>query len=559
MVRTLADVCSLPRVRTPARLLLIAIALAACEPGGNPSPSPTPLASDQTLSFPITQDLADFDPALISSPADVDILRNVFSGLYRFDDQLHEVPDLADGQPAISADGLEYTFKLRAGARFSNGDPITATDVQYSWNRAARRQGDYASLFSLIAGYPAVASGRAAAMSGLSVIDAQRLQVTLLKPASYFLTEVTLWPFWVVDRNVISSAGEDSWVNQASTLIGSGPFRMSARTPGQSIDFEPVPDWYGGKTGALKHVHVQVLADQATQVNHYESGVFSLIGYGRQSLPSAQATRYAADPKLSKELALVPLGVTYWVGFNIKTGLFAGVDGGRAARHAFSQAVDRKALEQAVCNLKTSCVEATGGVISKGLAGYLGDAADHNVKFDAQAAKTEYQSWDPTGVKVKGLAYVYDSDPFNKAVCANLRLQWKNNLGVDVACRELDRKTFFDQRNTRCAYPLFRQSWAADYDHPQNWFDYLFVSGAPSSGSCYSNPAFDSAIGGADRAAPASPLAPYLEAGQTLVNDSIIGALLYGVQQYLVQPYVIGAGGNALYDNDWRSVRILAH
>src|SRR5213594_5044173 len=125
---------------------MVVAVMAACNPTGNPTPTPTPLAADQTLSFPIAQDVADFDPALISSPADVDILRNVFSGLYRFDDQLKEVPDLADGQPTISADGLEYTFKVRATARFSNGDPLTATDVQYSWNRAARRQGDYASL-----------------------------------------------------------------------------------------------------------------------------------------------------------------------------------------------------------------------------------------------------------------------------------------------------------------------------------------------------------------------------------------------------------------------------
>src|ERR1041384_7692608 len=99
----------------------------------------------------------------------------------------------------------------------------------------------------------------------------------------------------------------------------------------------------------------------------------------------------------------------------------------------------------------------------------------------AASAKDQSPAWDPTGAKVKGLAYVYDSDPFNQAVCANLRLQWRNNLGVEVKCTEVDSKNFFDQRNGRCAYPMFRQSWAADYDHPQDWFDYLFVSGAPSS------------------------------------------------------------------------------
>ncbi|HEX9364538.1 MAG TPA: peptide ABC transporter substrate-binding protein [Candidatus Dormibacteraeota bacterium] len=546
-------------MRTGACLLAVAVAIAACNPTGNPSPTPTPLASDQTFSFPIAQDVADFDPALISSPADVDILRNVFSGLYRFDDQLREVPDIAAGQPNVSADGLEYTFGLRTDARFSNGDPITASDFQYSWNRAAARQGDYAGLFSLISGYPQVAAGRTKTMSGITVVDATTLKVRLAKPANYFLTEVGLWPFWVVDQKVISSAGEDAWFNKPETLIGSGPFRITARTPGRSMDFEPVLGWYGGKPGALSRVHIEVVADTVAQVSQYEAGVFSLIGYARQGLPPAAATKYTTDKTLRHQLSLVPLGVTFWLGFNLKTGPFAGIDAGKAGRRALSQAIDRQELVDAVCNLKTACAEATGGVVSKGLKGYLGDGADHNVKFDAAAAKAEYQAWDPTGAKVKGLTYTYDSNVFNKAVCTNLTAQWKKNLGLDVRCVEMDRKTFFDKRNGSCAYPMFRQSWAADYDHPQNWFDHLFVTGGASSGSCYSNSQVDQAIAKADATPPGSLDSGYNVAGYMLVNDSVFGGLLYGVQQYLVHPYVKGAGGNALYDNDWTSVRVLAH
>ncbi|TMF85842.1 MAG: hypothetical protein E6I11_05500, partial [Chloroflexi bacterium] len=147
----------------------------------------------------------------------------------------------------------------------------------------------------------------------------------------------------------------------------------------------------------------------------------------------------------------------------------------------------------------------------------------------------------------------------NKAVCANLIAQWKKNLGVDVRCIEMDRKTFFDQRNGACAYPMFRQSWAADYDHPQNWFDYLFVTGASSSGSCYSNPNLDKLVASADAASPGAGTSGYKVAGFLLVNDSAFGDLLYGVQQYLVHPYVKGAGGNALYDYSWTGIRILKH
>jgi oligopeptide transport system substrate-binding protein len=542
-----------------AAALLAAIVLAGCTPNSNPQPTPEVLAPDQTLSFPISQDLGDFDPALISSPAEVDILRNVFSGLYTFDQQLHEVPDIAVGQPAISIDGITYTFHLRHDALFSNGDPITASDFIYSWDRAAAKQGDYAGLFNVIAGYEAVAAGGANHLSGLAKLDDYTLQVTLAKPAGYFITEVGLWPFWLVDQKVIASAGEDAWFTRPDTLVGSGPFRMTARVVGQSMDFAPVTGWYGGKTGALTHVHLEVMADGAAQVTQYEAGVFSLIGYGRQGLAPTAATRYTSDPKLKAQLALVPIGVTFWVGFNLKTGPFAGIDAGRPGRHAFSEAIDRDALVAAVCDAKTTCTAATGGLISKGLKGYLGDGADSNAKFDAVAAKAEYKAWDPNGTKAKGLTYTYDTDPFNKAVCTNLQQQWQKNLGVTVACVEMDSKTFFDQRNGQCAYPMFRQSWAADYDHPQDWFDYLFVTNAPSSGSCYSNADLDKAVVGADAVPIGQAPTGYGTAGYLLIGTTVFAPLVYGVQQYLVHPYVAGAGGNALYDNYWTTVRILQH
>ena len=542
-----------------AVLLLITavVAVVVLAPFGGGA-APDVLASDQTLSFPIAQDVADLDPAQISSPTDVDVLRNVFSGLYKFDQKLHAVPDLAIGPPIISLNGLTYTFQLRHDARFSNGDPITADDFLYSWNRAAAKQGDYASIFQPIVGYQAVADGRSTRMSGLVKLDAYSFTTTLTKPAGYWLSTVALWPFWIVDSKVIATAGDNVWFTNPQTLIGSGPFRMTARSAGQALDFEPVPQWYGGSTGRITHVHIDVLADQSVQIARYESGLYSLIGYARQGLPPTAAVRYTTDPKLRSQLQLIPAGLTFWAGFNMSKGPFAGIANGLAGRHAFSTAIDRNALAAAVCNQGTACVPATGGLVSKGLVGFLSDGADPNTKFDATAAKAEYRRWDPSGTKVRGLTYTYDTDPFNKAVCANLVAQWQKNLGVAVRCVEVDRKTFFDKRNGRCAYPLFRQSWSADYDHPQNWFDYLFVA-INSGGSCYSNPIFDKAVRAADQKPIASAVADYKAAGQTLMAHVVFAGLVYGVQQYLAHPWVKGVGGNALYDFAWTDARIVKH
>src|SRR5947199_10598251 len=103
------------------------------------------------------------------------------------------------------------------------------------------------------------------------------------------------------------------------------------------------------------------------------------------------------------------------------------------------------------------------------------------------------------------------------------------------------------------------KSWAAELDHPQDWLECRCVTGAISSGSCYSNPNLDKVVAGADAAAPGAGTSAYKVAGFLLVNDSVFAGLLYGVQQYLVHPYVKGAGGNALYDNSWTGIRIVRH
>jgi oligopeptide transport system substrate-binding protein len=532
-------------------------AVAAC--GGGPGPSSETLAADQTLSFPIHDDVGDLDPARMSAAVDIDLFQNVFSGLYRFDKDLKEVPDIATKAPDISSDGLTYTFTMRQDAKFSNGDPIKADDFIYSWNRAARLQGDYASVFEPVVGYQAVADGKATTMTGLKKISDYSFSATIGAPAAYWYTEVGLWTAWVVSQKAITAGGgDDKWYTDPKTFIGSGQFKMTARTAKQSLDFEPVANWYGGSTGVLKKIHIEVIADQKAMLTKYESGNYSLVGFMNESLTPEDVVRYSNDPQLKAQLTLQPTGRTTWIGFNLKTGPFAGIDAGKAGRHAFSTAVNRDELVDIACSKGSACVKATGGVIAKGLKGYLGDGINPATKFDAAAALAEYKAWDPDGKKVQGLTWTYNTGAFNKAVCENLASQWKKNLNVTMQCTAQDRKSFFAAR-TKCSFPIFRHSWGADYDHPQNWFDFLFVTGAGSSGSCYSNPALDAMAKDANAKPLETSLATYKQMGQIIVDQVIAPELVYQVQQYVVHPYVKGAGGNALYDFRWETVRILQH
>src|SRR5882672_1266569 len=545
------------RFRSLAAALGALCVAAAC--GGGGGGTSENLASDQTLSFPIVDDVGDLDPAHMSAAVDIDLFQNVFSGLYKFDSKLNEVPDIATKAPDISSDGLTYTFTMRHDAKFSNGDGIKADDFIYSWNRAARIQGDYASVFAPVVGYDDVAAGKTKTMTGLKKIDDYSFSATLSAPAGYWYTEVGLWTAWVVSEKAITAnGGDDKWFTTPAGLIGSGAFKMTARTPKQSLDFEPVANWYGGSTGALKKIHIEVIADQKAQITKYESGNYSLIGFINQSLTPEDVIRYNSSPSLKADLTLQPAARTTWIGFSLKSGPFAGTEAGKAGRHAFITSVNQAELVDIACSKGTACFAATGGTITKGLQGYLGDGTDKNAKFDPAAAKAEYQAWDPTGSKVKGLVYTYNTGAFNKAVCENLASQWQKNLGVTVQCAAQDRASFFSARN-KCTYPIFRHSWGADYDHPQDWFDFLFVTNAGSSGSCYSNPQVDALVKNANTKPLAQGLADYKKASQMVIDDSVAGNLVYGIQQYVVHPYVKGAGGNALYDFRWTEVRILQH
>src|SRR5438046_1731913 len=141
--------------------LAIALTLVSACTVGAVGPGAAELAGQQEIRLGTWEDVRTLDPALLDSPTDVAMARNVFGGLYRTDDNLHEVPDVADGPPKVGPGGLTYTFHLRPDAVFSNGDRVTASDFVYSWSRAVAKRGAYVDLFSSLQGYLEVTDGKA--------------------------------------------------------------------------------------------------------------------------------------------------------------------------------------------------------------------------------------------------------------------------------------------------------------------------------------------------------------------------------------------------------------
>ena len=548
----------------------VGVLVAAC---GGTSTANTGLAADQTLRFPIDGDIGTLDPAAINAETDVEFYQNLFDGLLKFDDKLNIVPDIALKLPDISSDGLTYTFKLNPKAKFWNGHAVKASDFIYSFSRAAAEGGDaYGPDFDHIVGFDTVSAvtdwpHHKTMLSGMSAPDDHTLVIKLTSPWSVFNTELALASAaQVVDPTVVDQ-DDANWWSKPETAVGTGPYKMTARVPKQSVEFTAVDNWWGSPQPTVKKVKIDVIGDMGQGVAKYEQGGYDLIGYGGMGsdIPIDDVLRLQKDPKLSKELKFVNKVRTIWVQFNfVKAGSpFAGdLESGPAhdLRLAFSLAIDRAQMVQVACAGGVTCSAATGGLITKGLKGYLGDDADSSAKFDAARAKDLLKSGDPTGAKTKNLTYFFDPNKaIYKATAENLQSQWQANLGLHVNIQPIDHHTFL-QSLSHHEYIMSREGWQADYDHPQDWFDNLFVKLGGSNGSGYSDPKVEDLVKKADAEPSLDKAIPdYNKASQQMITDAAFAPLVYFKGEFLFKPYLQGAGSNNFNDFYWNEMKIGSH
>jgi oligopeptide transport system substrate-binding protein len=566
---------------------LVCLIVAACSNGSPVVSAPTSLASDQTLHFPIQHDLSTLDPAMIDSDAEAEVAHNLFDGLLKFDNNLNVVPDIVAAMPTISVDGATYTFKLRQDVTFSNGDKVTARDVLYSWNRAAAMQGPFATNLSAIMGYDKVSTNQvsgapleallekkdpAVTLAGLTAPDDYTVTVRLTGAAGWFESAIAQPSVagMIVDQNIVKS-NFDGWWSKPETLVGTGAFKMSAHTAGQSLDFVALPEWWGRPKPTLVKVHIDVVPDPSSALAKYESGASDIYGYGAYSPAATDVVKIQDNATEKSQLVLEVTNKSYFVSFNMVSdakrpagGSFT-LDQGKAShdmRLAFAISVDRSKLAKDLC-AEVACVPAIGGVIPKGLLGYLGDGSDPLAAFDPVKARSLLLGADPDGSKTKDLTYTYDlENPFSEPVAKFLQSQWLTNLGVTVKLQGVPHSRFITER-LKGNYVLSRDGWAADYNHPQDWFDNLWGenAGCPDVGCTtgYDTKAYDQLLAKADTEPLPGAIADYKALSRQLIDDVVYVPLFYKVDAFLFKPYVLGAGSNNMFTYYWNQIQLVSH
>jgi oligopeptide transport system substrate-binding protein len=547
-------------LRTVTLAVLASLVLGAC--GDSSSPGAVNLAPTQEVAIPIAHDLGNLDPALAVGEAEIAVDGNVFNGVVRANNAGGSVqPDLALDLPDVSTDGMTYTFHLRTGVHFSNGDPLTAADLVYSWSRTAALQGPDAGIFSGVDGYAAtVAAGMAAKlMSGLTATDDHTLEVKLVAPQGYFLDRLASVAAAAVDRKVVATAADPlgragDWANHPATLVGTGPYRETVRTAGASVDFAPAAGWWGDPKPVVHLVHLQVAGDVPDPVSSYLTGAYDLVGYLGMEHLSVDALAHLRQSSAAPDLTTVARAATTWVGFNYRQGPFAGRGNSPTKlRQAFALAIDRRQLGDVVCHGSTTCVAATGGLVPPGMRGYAGDGSDALAAFGANEARGLLKQADPDGKATRGLLIDFADTPENGVLFQFLQGQWQKNLGVHV-----DRRPGHPQTPPGVTpSPLFIERWQARYDDPRDLFAGFFTSGGSANLGGFADAKIDDLNTKADAQSANDSLTSYTSAGLRLQVEAGYIPAYYDSGNLVVRPHLVGASLGAFFDGGWSALQVL--
>ncbi|XUW99380.1 MAG: peptide ABC transporter substrate-binding protein [Dehalogenimonas sp.] len=518
-----------------SQMLLIAL-VAGCT-GNNPTTAPgtTSLPPGSTTSAPITTAPASstvlnleasepytLDPALAAESGSVLFVNQIFSGLVKTG-SAGVLPDIATSWDT-STDGKTYTFHLRNDVAFQNGHRLTAADFKYSWERACTPSvgsTTAATYLADITGAIEMLTGRATSLSGVKVVDDYTLQVTLVKPASYFIYKLAFVTAFAVDKTNVAS-GANWW----ETPSGTGPFKLGSWVKTTSITLTQNRNYYGGAV-KLGSAVFKFLAGRSMDL--YETNQIDVAGIGGGDLDRA------TDPtgSFASQLKSVPELSLSYIGFNVEKAPFDDP----LIRKAFSMTVD---LNKIVGLTFNDAVDAANGVLPTGIPGY--DANSKSLGFDVTQAKaliaqSKYGS-------VSNLpAITITTSGYGGLIDGGLQAiinEWRINLGVTVNVRQLEPSVFLYNLKQE-KDQMFYSGWIADYPNPQDFLDILFRTGADFNSGGYSNPAVDALL---DQAAATTDsnasLSLYQQAQRLILADAAVIPLFFGQEYILVKPYVTG-------------------
>jgi oligopeptide transport system substrate-binding protein len=394
--------------------------------------------------------------------------------LVKLDDELRAVPSLAKSWD-VSEDGKTVTFHLRGDGRWTNGDPVTADDFEYSWKRTMSPDlaADYAYQFYGIVGASEYngcekACDALAAKVGVNALDDRTLEVKLTSPQPWFIQQVAHTSFLAVNRKAVERYG-DHWT-EAKNIVTDGPFRLAEWHHNSSITLEKWPQWRDAATVTLERVNGRMIADPVTSVQAFENGETDIDINGPGP---AEIDRWKSRPEYDQYPAL---GI-YYYGFNLDNVPDV------KQRRAMSLAIDRQSI---IDNVAKAGQVPASGLVPKGMPGF--DVINTHSPWAPPHANVEKakQLMSEVAHPTEDVTVFFNNAPGHREIAVAVQAMW-HELGIDAEIKEQEWAQFLEFLGPppHESVDLYRGGWIGDYPDAINFLEvWTCDSGNQSSNFC---------------------------------------------------------------------------
>ena len=486
---------------------------------------------EQVLHRGLAADPSTLDPHLSTVLPEINVVTALFEGLVGEDPvDGHPVPAVAE-RWETSFDSLTWTFHLRANAKWSNGEPVTAADFANSIQRALSPAlgADNAGMLFVLANAEAWHRGELKdfAQVGVKALDPRTLQLKLAHPAPYLLTLLS-HPIWYpVYLPALEKAGgatqRDSKWTAPENMVSNGPFVLKTWSHGQLIVVDKSPTYWDAATVRLNSIQFHPAEDRESEERAFRAGQLHIT----EAMPVSKVESYQRDQP--GVLRISPFLDTYFYRLNTTR---PGLDN-KLVRQALSLALDRKAIVEKITR---GGQQAAHSFVPPGLAGY--EPFD-GVKEDfAQAQALLAKAGFPGGKGLPPLELLVNSSGNHRIIAEAVQEMWRK-LGVQVEINNMEQATLLAKRRA-LDYSVMRGEWAADFADPKSFLD-VFRGGSGNNHTGWASLTYDALLLQADHTDDPDERSESLRQAESVLLDELpIIPVYYFTTVRLVHPAVRG-------------------
>ncbi|KMK82747.1 oligopeptide ABC transporter substrate-binding protein OppA [Pectobacterium brasiliense] len=514
-------------------------------------PAGVQLAEKQELVRNNGAEVSSLDPHKIEGVPESNVSRDLLEGLVISDVNGKTSPGVAESWD--NKDFKVWTFHLRKDAKWSNGEPVTAQDFVYSWQRLAdpKTASPYASYLQyghLLNIDDIIAGKKSPDTLGVKAIDDHTFEVTLSEAVPYFYKLPVYVAMSPVNKAAIEKFGE-KWT-QPQNWVGNGAYKLKSWVVNEKMVLERNPQYWDNAHTVINQVTYLPIASEVTDVNRYRSGEIDMT-YNNLPIELFQKLK----KEIPDEVKVNPYLCTYYYEVNNQKPPFNDVRVRTALRLGLSQDIlTNKVKNQGDIPAYGFVPPYIDGLKASVPEWFTWSQAKRNEEAKKLLAEAGY-----TADKPLTLSLLYNTSDLHKKMAIAAASIWKQNIGVDVKLENQEWKTFLSTRH-QGTYDVARAGWCADYNEPSTFLNSM-LSDSSSNTSHYKSKEFDALVAKSLQVKTDEERAAiYQQAESQLDKDAVTIPVYYYANTRLVKPYVGGLTGKDPQDNVYvKDLYIIKH